>query len=44
LEAAMKCARLQPGEPPLGVEEAWEAFAAAGAAAQFLVERQEELA
>jgi hypothetical protein len=40
LEAAMKCARLQPGEPPLGVEEAWEAFAAV----QFLAERQEELA
>jgi hypothetical protein len=44
LEAAMKCARLQWEEPPLGVEEAWKAFAAAGAAVQFLAERQKELA
>jgi hypothetical protein len=43
LEAAMKCARLKWEEPPLGVEEAWEALAA-GAAVQFLAERQEELA
>ncbi len=39
----MKCAQQQREEPPLGVEEAWEALAA-GAAVQFLAEQQEELA